>query len=199
MDQLLNIDPAIWGELRVPPSPQGLVLVMDSVEGDAAAALATILHLASFATFRLDQVCATPTAPAVHVRNLTNLLLAAAEWVEGRPELNGLPVGLFGAHAGGGAALAAAARRPDAFRAVVSRAGLPHLSGAALDGVRAATLLIADRQDHSSVAFGQEAMARVAGIAELEILPGAPSTYDDAGTAAHVAHLARRWFTRFLP
>jgi len=46
-----------------------------------------------------------------------------------RPETSGLKFGYFGASTGGGAALLAAAERPEAVGAVVSRGGRPDLAG----------------------------------------------------------------------
>ncbi len=56
----------------------------------------------------------------------------AMEWLERRPSLAALPLGLFGASTGAAAALVAAAARPERVFAVVSRGGRPDLAGTAL-------------------------------------------------------------------
>src|SRR5512142_3475713 len=59
---------------------------------------------------------------------LADRLLAIAAWRDKMPDLRALPMGLFGASTGGGAAIVAAAKRPHAFRAIVSRGGRPDLA-----------------------------------------------------------------------
>src|SRR5437763_8361599 len=74
---------------------------------------------------------------------LARRLIDATDWLAGRPETRGLKIGYFGASTGGGAALVAAAERPEAVGAVVSRGGRPDLAGeGALGLVRAPTRLI---------------------------------------------------------
>ncbi len=58
---------------------------------------------------------------------LADRLSNATDWLAHDGRTAGLPVGYFGASTGGGAALVAAARRPDEVRAVVSRGGRPDL------------------------------------------------------------------------
>lgn len=78
---------------------------------------------------------------------LSRPLVAALGWVCRRPAAS-LPVGLLGASTGAAAALVAAAERPRAVAAVVSRGGSPDLAGSALRQVRAPTLLIVGGLDH---------------------------------------------------
>jgi putative phosphoribosyl transferase len=195
MDQLVSTLGV--GDLHVPRLPQGVIVVaMDS--GAQCEALAESFLDARFATLRLAGT-PPPGGLSSHasIKALRDQVLAATDWVGARTELAGLPIGVFGCKGGGSAALAAATERPEAFRAVVSHDGRPMLAGSALQGVRAATLLIVAGEDAASVAFSQDAMARVQGIAEIEVLP-AGEVLDEAGTRAHVARLARRWFERFL-
>ena len=56
---------------------------------------------------------------------LAGRLVAIVEWLRRRTETAVLPIGLFGASTGGGAALIAAADRPREIAAVVSRGGRP--------------------------------------------------------------------------
>ena len=58
---------------------------------------------------------------------LAERLVHAIDWMSRqKPEL---PIGLFGASTGAGAALLAAAQRPERVAAVVSRGGRPDLAG----------------------------------------------------------------------
>src|SRR5262249_11400904 len=60
---------------------------------------------------------------------LADRLLGAIDWLGVDPRTAERTVGLFGASTGGGAALVAAARRPEPVGAVVSRGGRPGLAG----------------------------------------------------------------------
>ena len=115
-----------------------------------------------------------------------------------QPETRNLKVGYFGASTGGGAALVAAAERPGAAQAVVSRGGRPDLAGEALARVRAPTLLIVGGADTQVIALNRQAMAQMSAPVKLEIVPGASHLFEESGTLEEVARLARGWFERFL-
>src|SRR6476661_3786687 len=78
---------------------------------------------------------------------LAERLAGATDWVTHRSPASHLPVGYFGASTGGGAALVAAADRPERVRAVVSRGGRPDLARESLPLVTAPTLLIVGGDD----------------------------------------------------
>ena len=86
---------------------------------------------------------------------LADRLVGATDWLAQDPRTAGLPVGYFGASTGGGAALVAAAERPDRVGAVVSRGGRPDLAGDALPAVRAPTLLIVGGDDVPVIGLNQ--------------------------------------------
>jgi hypothetical protein len=191
----------VAGVFHVPADAQGVVVVAGlDTKLERTRVLTEVLHDARIGT--LDVSLAIPDssdAPSHAVLiSMAERVVAAADWVASQPEAAGLPLGVFGSDVAGGAALAAAALRPHLFRAVVSRAGRPELAGSTLDDVRAATLLIVAGHDDPSIASHQEAMARVRGIAELEIIQGSSDTLDEPNATAHVARLSKRWFARFL-
>ncbi len=129
---------------------------------------------------------------------LAERLAAATEWVNGEPATRALPVGYFGASTGGGAALVAAAERPDRVVAVVSRGGRPDLAGEALERVRSPTLLIVGGRDPLVLQLNQAALQRLTVEARLEIVPGATHLFEEPGALEVVARLAREWFMRHL-
>jgi putative phosphoribosyl transferase len=129
---------------------------------------------------------------------LAHRLTAATEWVSMEPSTRGLPVGYFGASTGGGAALVAAAGRPDRVAAVVSRGGRPDLAGDALARVRSPTLLIVGGQDPLVRELNETALLSLRAEARLEIVPGATHLFEEPGALEMVARLAREWFTRHL-
>ena len=130
---------------------------------------------------------------------LARRLIDATDWLARRPETRDLKVGYFGASTGGGAALVAAAERPEAVGAVVSRGGRPDLAGEiALARVRAPTLLIVGGADTPVIALNRQAMAQMSAPVSLEIIPGATHLFEEPGALEEVARLAREWFERFL-
>jgi dienelactone hydrolase len=120
-------------------------------------------------------------------------------WLRQRDETKSLPMGLFGASTGGGAALIAAAELPDDVRAVVSRGGRPDLAAAALSRVRAPTLLIVGGYDTPVIQMNRSAMERMRGEVCLEIVPGATHLFEEPGALEQVAVLAGNWFVGHLP
>src|SRR5207249_9823708 len=96
------------------------------------------------------------------------------------------------------AALLAAASRPAAVRAVVSRGGRPDLAEGAFDAVTAPTLLIVGGHDEVVIELNRQAFARLRGPKALEIVPGATHLFEEPGALDDVARLAREWFERHL-
>jgi putative phosphoribosyl transferase len=128
---------------------------------------------------------------------LAERLVGATDWLSRQPLAAGLPVGYFGASTGGGAALVAAARRPERVAAVVSRGGRPDLAADALPAVRAPSLLIVGGNDGPVIGLNEEALARLgAPIKELAIVPGASHLFEEPGKLQEVARLAVDWFGR---
>jgi putative phosphoribosyl transferase len=129
---------------------------------------------------------------------LTRRLISATTWLAADPDTQGLPLGYFGASTGAGAALVAAAERPDVVRAVVSRGGRPDLAGSALEHVQAPTLLIVGGNDPQMIALNREALRRLLAPRHMEIVPGATHLFEEPGTLDRVAELARDWFAEYL-
>ncbi|MGQ0804643.1 MAG: dienelactone hydrolase family protein [Actinomycetota bacterium] len=119
-------------------------------------------------------------------------------WLREEPATAALPIGLFGASTGGGAALVAAARRPELVRAVVSRGGRPDLAGEALPRVQAPTLLIVGGLDTEVIELNRQAYEQLRAPKQLEIVPGATHLFEEPGTLERVAELARDWFVTHL-
>lgn len=116
------------GILRAPPKSRGLVIFAhgsgSSRHSPRNALVAEVLGKAGLATLRLDLLTADEEIDSRIVFDLERLaerLNCASAWAAADPELEDLPVGLFGASTGAGAALMAAARDPRRVGAVVSR------------------------------------------------------------------------------
>jgi dienelactone hydrolase len=168
-------------------------------------AVAAGLQRAGLATVLVDLL--TPEEERLDARSgrlrfdinlLAARLIALTDWLRQDPAGAGLGVGLFGASTGAAAALVAAAARPDAVRAVVSRGGRPDLAGEFLRLVHQPTLLIVGENDATVVQLNRRAMALLSGHTRLEIVPGASHLFEEPGALEMVARLAREWFVAHL-
>jgi putative phosphoribosyl transferase len=167
--------------------------------------VAATLGRVGFATLLLDLLTLEEEAAdrrsgrlRFDVELLAGRLLAAAGWLATDQRTAGLPIGLFGASTGAGAAVLAAAERPQTVAAVVSRGGRPDLAGAALARVQAPTLLIVGALDPQVLELNRAALGRLGSEASLEVVPGASHLFEEPGTLERVAELAVGWFTRWL-
>ena len=129
---------------------------------------------------------------------LARRLGEVTNWVFAHPELSHLRVGYFGSSTGAGAALVAAAARPQAVGAVVSRGGRPDLAGGALERVLTPTLFIVGGADTAVLDLNARALDRLRAPKVLEVIPGATHLFEEQGALERVAALAGNWFTRFL-
>jgi dienelactone hydrolase len=197
------------GNLSVPKGAQGVVLFAhgsgSSRHSSRNRYVARELQAAGLGTLLIDLLTAeeeTADMRTGHLRFdvglLAERLVGATEWLAQEDDTGELGVGLFGASTGGGAALVAAAERPDAIGAVVSRGGRPDLAGAALSQVQAPTLLIVGGRDYPVIEMNRDAMSRMRGEVRLEIVPGATHLFEEPGTLEQVAGLARQWLGRYL-
>lgn len=125
-------------------------------------------------------------------------LVQAADWLQTDDRTKQLPVGLFGASTGAAAALVAAAERPQAIAAIVSRGGRPDLAGTALSHVKVPVLLVVGGQDLAVLDLNRSALQRLGGEKKLEIVPGATHLFEEPGALLQVARLAGQWFGEHL-
>src|SRR5918995_2129628 len=140
-------------EVRVSAGPVELEGILDTPEGAQGIVLfahgsgsgrhsprnryvAEVLREAGLATLLIDLL--TPEEEEVDLRTrhlrfdiglLADRLAGATDWLAQDRNTQNLRVGYFGASTGAGAALVAAAERPEAGGAVVSRGGGPDLGG----------------------------------------------------------------------
>ena len=130
---------------------------------------------------------------------LAERLAQVTAWLRRYGDVQGLPVGYFGASTGAAAALVAAANQDVGVAAIVSRGGRPDLAGKpALGRVRAPTLLIVGGHDHGVIELNQGAHAALDCVKELAIVPGATHLFEERGALEEVARLAAGWFSRHL-
>ncbi len=207
---ILVSDATLTGDLTVPPRAQGLVLFAhgsgSSRRSPRNRRVAALLQEAGLATLLFDLL--TPSEEAVDaltgehrfdIDHLAARLVGATDWAASQPETRWLRLGYFGASTGAAAALVAAALRPDAVQAVVSRGGRPDLAGSYLYRVRAPTLLVVGGRDEEVLQLNRTALSQIPGEQhELVVVPRAGHLFEEHGALEEVADHARRWFARHL-
>lgn len=132
------------------------------------------------------------------IKLLADRLIAATDWLTQHPDTRSLPIGYFGASTGAAAAMVAAAERPDAVHAIVSRGGRPDLAMPSLYSVRTPTLLVVGGNDFSVIPLNQEALGHLRVEKHLTVVPGAGHLFEEPGALEEVARLAADWFLRHL-
>jgi putative phosphoribosyl transferase len=198
---------SLEGDLVMPERPQGIVLFAhgsgSSRHSPRNQFVAAALRDGDFGTLLFDLL--SPDEEVVDLQTthlrfditlLAERLIHAMDWMSGQePEL---PMGLFGASTGAGAALLAAAQRPGQVGAVVSRGGRPDLAGPALRNVESPTLLIVGGRDNQVIELNRLALAELRCKKKMEIVPQATHLFEEPGALEEVGRLAREWFGAHL-
>ncbi len=197
-------------DLAIPDGAHGLVIFAHGSGSGRHSprnrSVAAALQRAGFATLLLDML--TPDEERLDMVSsgyrfdipfLSTRLSRAVEWAHLRPDVGGLPIGLFGASTGAAAALVTAARCPELITAVVSRGGRPDLAWDVLARVEAPTLLLVGGRDTPVLHLNREAARRMRCVHEVVLVPGASHLFEEAGTLDRVTALATDWFERHLP
>jgi putative phosphoribosyl transferase len=200
---------AICGDLVAPDGASGIVVFAhgsgSSRHSRRNRQVAGGLQARGLATLLLDLL--TPVEAAVDERTaefrfdidlLAGRLLLAAAVLERDPSTADLPIGLFGASTGAAATLVAAAQRPSAVHAVVSRGGRPDLAGPALARVTAPTLLIVGGRDDVVLGLNRQAATQLGGPHDLVVVPDATHLFPEPGALDVVERLAADWFSAHL-
>jgi dienelactone hydrolase len=197
------------GTLGIPEKATGVVLFAHGSGSSRFSArnrfVARVLRDAGLATLLLDLLSRAEEQVDLVTRHLrfdipllANRLVDAIDWLEADGRTATLPVGLFGASTGGGAALVAAAARPERVASVVSRGGRPDLAAGALSEVQAPTLLLVGERDEVVIDLNRQARAQMSAEVQLMIVPRATHLFEEPGALEEVAERARDWFLEHL-
>ncbi|HEX2912567.1 MAG TPA: alpha/beta hydrolase [Chloroflexia bacterium] len=197
------------GILTVPASAQGLVIFASSGESSQYSPknryLAKHFQKAGLATLLFDLL--TPTEAEYdqltedfryNITLLSQRLIAVTRWIKEYPAAQKLKAGYFGSGSASAAALLAAAELPEMVGAIVSKSGRPNLTGAALQRVKAPTLLLVGSADTGGFELNRQAFSKLETIKDLEIIPETVSNPEETFVLEKVAWLAGRWFQRYL-
>ena len=189
---------ALEGELVLPPHAQALIAFAhgsgSSRRSPRNLQVAHALNELQLGTLLFDLLRPEEALDRNNVFDIDLLgrrVTDAIEWLDRRPSLAALPLGLFGASTGAAAALVAAAARPERVFAVVSRGGRPDLAGNALPRVGGA--------DTEVLALNQRALSHLTDPSELAVVPGATHLFEERGALERVSELAGNWFIAHLP
>lgn len=207
--QVLADEVTLEGNLCIPENAQGVVVFAHGSGSSRYSPrnrhVARVLREAGLATLLFDLLTSDEEASDLRtghlrfdIKLLANRLVGATDWLKHNGDTQSFRVGYFGASTGAAAALVAAAERPEAVSAVVSRGGRPDLAGPALARVKAPTLLIVGGRDLPVITINRKAFAQLRAEKELVIVPGATHLFEEPGTLEEVARLAANWFRRHL-
>lgn len=196
------------GDLAVPPHARGVVLFAHGSGSSRFSSrnrhVAELLNESGFATLLMDLLTADEddvdryTAEyRFDINRLANRLVSAAEWLSADEATETLPISIFGASTGGGAALVTAAEIPQRIAAVVSRGGRPDLAGDALERVEAPTLLIVGGNDETVLELNRAALERLHATARLDVIPRATHLFEEPGALDEVARHATAWIETY--
>jgi len=198
---------SLEGDLVLPEGAQGIVLFAhgsgSSRHSPRNRSVAAALREGNLGTLLFDLL--SPDEEVIDLQTthlrfdialLAERLIHAIDWMTRQePEL---PIGLFGSSTGAGAALLAAAQRPERVDAVVSRGGRPDLARSALRQVEAPTLLIVGQRDTPVIELNRLAMEELRCKKKLEIVSRATHLFEEPGAIEEVSRLARNWFNAYL-
>ncbi len=202
-------DVELEGDLSVPDGAAGLVIFAHGSGSSRFSPrnryVARQLHTGGLATLLFDLLTEEEERVDVRTREyrfdidlLTRRLVGAIDWASDYSDTSDLDYGYFGSSTGAAAALKAAARRPEATGAVVSRGGRVDLAEEDLERLQAPSLFIVGGEDHTVLELNREALERMSCEAGLEVVPGAGHLFRGEGELEQVAGLARDWFARHL-
>ncbi len=193
------------GTLRIPDRPRGVVVFAhgsgSSRHSPRNVHVARRLTRAGFATLLLDLLTPAEEASCARVFDVAGLaarLTTATRWLAGSAELEGLPIGYFGASTGAAAALRSAADLDGMIAAVVSRGGRPDLACDVLDRVTSPTLLVVGGADPTVLRLNRWAAARLHCPTRVTVVPGATHLFSEPDSLERVCELATDWFDRHL-
>src|SRR5215204_1217366 len=211
---------SLSGDLDIPDGTQGVVLFAHGSGSGRHSPrnryVAKVLQEAGVGTLLFDLLTEDEELideQTLHLRFdiglLADRLVGATDWLLQRFDASNsddIPsIGYFGASTGAAAALvAAAAKKADVVKGVVSRGGRPDLAGEEyLNQVRAPTLLLVGGNDEPVIGLNQEAYDKLKLLKEddekkLTIIPRATHLFEEPGKLEHVAQLASGWFACFL-
>jgi dienelactone hydrolase len=206
----VEVDSArIEGNLSIPAGAEGIVLFAHGAGSSRQSPrnnfVAEALREGGLATLLIDLL--TPDEKEIDQRTrrirfdidrLSKRVVGTVDWLLEQPETEELNIGVFGSSTGAAGALIAAAERPGAVKAVVSRGGRVDMAESVLGEVQVPSLFIVGGKDTQVLGLNREALAQLETEKALKVVSGAGHLFEEPGALDEVAQMARDWFTRHL-
>lgn len=200
---------AAWleGGFSHAPDVRGLGVLMRAAGGkrtnSAEVVVAGALQQAGFATLVINLLTAyeetrDPDA-RFNVPQMTNRVLAVAEWVGHQPPLAGLAVGLVAWGTASGAAIRAAWKSPQHFAAIVCGAGRPDLAGATPLNALTTPVRFVVGGDDPHTPMLMNAYEHLGAPRDWQTLLGVGEHFAEPGAVDQLARLATEWLALKLP
>jgi putative phosphoribosyl transferase len=197
------------GDLSMPPGAASLVIFAhgggSSRFSPRNRAVAKAFNEAGLATLLMDLLTDREQEIDERTRDLRfdipllgERMVGTIDWTKGYRATSSMRIGLFGASTGAAGALLAAAERPTAIGAVVSRGGRPDLAMDVLPRVQAPVLLLVGSYDTLVIRMNEDAAAQLRCQHELKIVTGASHLFEEPGKLETVAQMAAEWFAAHL-
>ena len=204
--RLVAIPPlGLTGDLSVPPNPRGIILFAHGNGSSRRSPRNTYvtekLNDEGFSTLLFDLLTPEEGQNRRNVFDiplLADRVIEASIWITSEPDLEDLPLGLFGASTGAGAALVASAELKGRVGAVVSRGGRPDMAQAFLADVTSPTLFVVGGLDHEVIGLNELAFAALTCTKKMEIVAGAGHLFEEANTLDSAIAHAAQWFKTHL-
>ena len=201
------------GILSMPEPARGFVLCAYASQNDqhnvreGYVTIARALREAEFAVLLVDLLTSDEKALDLetgffrsNAGIFSQRILGATNWLIQNYETQArdYKIGYFAAGAAAGAALIAAAERPDAVHAIVSCGGRPELAEPYLPDIVAPTLFIVGENDTETVNVNRTALLRLRVDKQLESIAGTADLFGEEDALTEVTRLAQQWFERYL-
>lgn len=199
----ITISAGLQGELCTSDPARGLVVFAHGSGSSRTSRrnqlVAHTLQRRGIGTLLFDLLTPDEADHRTHVFDIELLARRVLQAIDALPAgARDQPIGIFGASTGAAAALVAAATRPAAVQAIVSRGGRPDLAREHLGRVRAATLLIVGGSDAEVLELNRAAYRELQCEKRIEVVPRATHLFEEAGALELVAGLAGDWFAEHL-
>lgn len=203
-DQILD------GLLGIPPDARGLVLFGHSSGSNRYTPrnqrLAERLRAAGLATLLVDLLTPEEATEDIRTRGdrddlelMAERVIAVGDWAAQQANTRMLPVAFYGAHASGALGVLAAGQRPERIHALIARSARMAPVQGALHGTEVPLLLILGQQDAEDRTIHSEALGRMAGPAELVIVPETGPIFEAPEVIEQIAEAVADWCDQHLP
>jgi putative phosphoribosyl transferase len=195
------------GELVIPTSPRGVILLVDGDWGEnirrRTTDLAERLAAARYATLIVEPVMRLGITlvskdDRPEMTQMAERILTGAKAIKANPDLSTLPFGYFASGVGCAPTMIAAARSPDLVRAIVCSGGRPDLAGISLHRIVSPSLFLVPADEMDLFEMNRWASRRLSCVNRLDIIERQLSDIPAKAYLSEVANRASRWFETHL-